>query len=435
VTRELVSVAPSPLERAKDLLRRRLGAGARTVTLPAPRAWDAAALWDRRGDAVLWHAPGEAAVAGLGSAAVLRPRGSDRFARLDEEARGLLAELGDARLFGGFAFTSGAADEAPWAALGDGCFVLPRWTYELGESATLRFVRGDEDGDVEGELETIWRRLERSTPPALDARVNDVHHEAFAPYARRLRQITRAIDEGHLEKAVLARRAEVVLDAELDPRSVLERLRTRFAGCTRFAIRREGTTFLGATPERLVARRGDRVRSVALAGTVPRGAASRMLESAKERREHRLVIDAIVRALGPHCAAVTHADAPVVRELPDVLHMETRVEGRLRDGASVLRLAETLHPTPAVGGVPKAAALASIGREASPRGWYASPFGWVDGQGDGELVVALRSGVLEGARAWAWAGGGIVAGSEAGAEYEESALKLRAMLWALGREG
>ena len=116
-----------------------------------------------------------------------------------------------------------------------------------------------------------------------------------------------------------------------------------------------------------------------------------------------------------------------------MLHMRTAIEGHLKATTSVVALVEALHPTPAVGGVPRAFAMDFIARnEANGRGWYSAPFGWVDAEGDGDFIVALRSGLVRGPNAWAWAGGGIVAGSEAASEYAESALKLGPMLSALG---
>ncbi len=125
--------------------------------------------------------------------------------------------------------------------------------------------------------------------------------------------------------------------------------------------------------------------------------------------------------------------APVVRALRHVVHLHTPITGTLRHPVHVLELAARLHPTPAVGGTPTRAALDWIAaHETTPRGWYAAPVGWFDGDGDGELAVALRCGVLAGNRAHLWAGAGIVAGSDPDRELAETELKLRAMLGALG---
>jgi isochorismate synthase EntC len=120
--------------------------------------------------------------------------------------------------------------------------------------------------------------------------------------------------------------------------------------------------------------------------------------------------------------------------LPTVQHLATEVTGRLPAGGGLLGLVGRLHPTPAVGGWPREAALAYIEAEEDlDRGWYAGPVGWVDLRGDGEFVVGIRSGVVSGSRASLFAGCGIVADSEPDREWEESEWKLRALATGLGR--
>jgi isochorismate synthase EntC len=116
----------------------------------------------------------------------------------------------------------------------------------------------------------------------------------------------------------------------------------------------------------------------------------------------------------------------------DVQHLHTPVVAVARRDADIFALVEGLHPTPATGGQPRVAALDLIAElETFDRGWYAGPCGWVDAQGNGDFVVALRSALVRGDEATLYAGAGIVAGSDPRREYEETALKLRAMLWAL----
>lgn len=443
VSGESASPAATSLADALEVLRqaRRQASSTIAVVLPAPVASDVVALWGDSGDAVLWHAPEHAPIAGIGAAAVLAPEGDGRFAALRDAAAAVLSTIevvaGDApRFFGGLAFSSGDAADSPWQEFGDARFVLPRWTYGIdGGEAWLRYVGDVADDAAEVELEQLWERLEADASAPLRGGIASTEHQDFESYEAALVRITDAIADGRLEKVALARRADFRLSAELDPRTVLRRLRERFGGCTRFAMRSGQATFVAATPERLVQRDGSEVRSVALAGSVARGQAASMIASAKEQHEHRVVVKVIVDALQPFCESLDASPEPAVRELPDVLHLQTPIAGRLRQpGAHVLELAAALHPTPAVGGTPAPVAQVLIAQEAQPRGWYAAPFGWFDGEGNGELVVGLRSGVLRGTKAWAWAGGGIVAGSKAKAEYDESALKLRAMLWALGDE-
>jgi isochorismate synthase len=179
-----------------------------------------------------------------------------------------------------------------------------------------------------------------------------------------------------------------------------------------------------------------------MAGSVPRGAnreederlTGGLSTSGKEAAEHRLLVDDVLAALAPVCvSAPVAAPAEVVR-LATVSHLATEVTGRLADPApSALALAGRLHPTPAVGGVPRAEALRSIAvLEGFERGLYAGPVGWVDSRGDGEWAVALRSATLDGPTARLAAGAGIVAGSDPEAEWRETEAKLAPMLAALG---
>lgn len=236
------------------------------------------------------------------------------------------------------------------------------------------------------------------------------------------------IEAGRIEKVVLAREVAVHADANFDRRVVLEALRSTQPGCTVFA---DGG-FVGASPELLVRRRGRAVESRPLAGTAagPEG----LLHSEKQANEHALVVDAVVAALRAHAVEVAVA-GPEVLQLATVAHLATHVRADLREPApSAVDLAAALHPTPAVAGTPTAAALDAIRRlERFDRGRYAGPCGWVDARGDGEFVVALRSGELDGSAARCFAGAGIVAGSEPGAEWAETQAKLDPMLRALVR--
>lgn len=241
-----------------------------------------------------------------------------------------------------------------------------------------------------------------------------------------------AIRLGELDKVVLARAVEVSADRPFLRREVLARLRAQQPGCCVYAD--EG--FLGATPELLVRRTGTTVTSRPMAGSAsaddPAGL-ERLAASAKDAREHRPVVDAIVEVLTPWCRELEASDEPVVASFATIAHLATRVVGTLCYPApDALTLARALHPTPAVGGVPRPAALEAIQRlERTPRGRYAGPVGWVDARGDGEWGVALRGATIDGATALLHAGAGIVDGSVAAAEWRETEAKLAPMLRAL----
>jgi isochorismate synthase len=242
-----------------------------------------------------------------------------------------------------------------------------------------------------------------------------------------------AIGAGRLDKVVLAREAMVEADWPFPRAELLRRLQRRPGGAT-FLYADGG--FVGASPELLVRRRGRVATSRPMAGTVPQGdgaaeagGLARLTGSPKEAVEHRLVVDAVAEGLAKVADRVEVGKPEVVR-LATVAHLATEITADLTGPLpTALELAGMLHPTPAVGGSPRDAALAAIAAlEPFDRGCYAGPVGWVDRTGDGEWAVALRGATLTGRRAHLVAGAGIVPGSDPDAEWAETEHKLRAML-------
>ncbi len=242
-----------------------------------------------------------------------------------------------------------------------------------------------------------------------------------------------------LRKVVLSRPVTVRLDGSLPLSVVLRRLRAGEPNCTVFSMPVPDGSFFGASPELLVARHGPRVLCHPLAGTVPRGTTARtdadaqrdLARSGKNREEHRYVVDEIAATLAPFCQELSVPAEPSVAAFRSVAHLSTRIEGRLARPVGVLELLQRLHPTPAVGGTPRAEALAFIAQhEAGERGPWAGPVGWVGADGDGEWMIGIRSARLdaEGASITLRAGGGIVADSEPEAEAAEANVKLATVL-------
>lgn len=245
-----------------------------------------------------------------------------------------------------------------------------------------------------------------------------------------------AVRNGELDKVVLAREVVVQANRPFQQADLLGRLRALHPSCLAFAV--DG--FVGASPELLCRRSGTTVQSEPLAGTVARSgdpeadakAAASLFESPKERREHALVVEAIRVALEPHCAELEIPEVPIVLELRNVAHLATPIRGKLRAAThqpGALELAAALHPTPAVGGWPRAAALQYLAKhEALERDRYAGPVGFVEANGDGEFWLGIRSAQIEHNRARLIAGVGIVEGSDPAAELVETQLKLQALL-------
>jgi len=244
-----------------------------------------------------------------------------------------------------------------------------------------------------------------------------------------------AIAGGDLEKVVLARSERLRSERPLAVAELLRRLRAAHPGCTLFAVARGGVTWAGATPERLVRVVGRQVEAEVVAGSAPRGASPRadhelaraLLESKKDQEEHAVVRRAVCSALAAVCQKVEAAESPALFRTRGIQHLRTPVRGRLRAAtpAAPLELVEALHPTPAVCGAPRQAALDWIARrEGLQRGWYAGPLGWLDDVGNGEFAVGLRGALLGGREALLFAGAGVVRGSRPEAELAETEWKL-----------
>jgi isochorismate synthase len=386
---------------------------------------DSRALWMR-------PATGEALV-GLGNAVILR--GSP--ARIAADWRALLSvadsdAVGPAgvRLLGGFSFDPLAPRSGLWDGFGYGQLVLPERLVSIKDrAASLTISR------VTGDASPAAPRFMSAVPAA--ARIGLPERDWQSLVAEVAASVRRG--EAGLRKVVLASAIQVPTRATLD--AALRQLASEYPTCTIFAFATPDACFLGATPERLVALHGGTATTMALAGTAPRGGtpgqdraiAQRLMNDPKERVEHVVVVDAMRESLAPLAGRVVADVEPRIHTLPNVQHLITPIRAQMRAGCGVLDVVDALHPTPAVGGYPRGAALELIrNREALDRGWYAGPIGWVDGRGEGEFVVGLRSALVRGNTATLFAGCGIVADSDPSTEYAELGWKLRPMSRALG---
>ena len=245
---------------------------------------------------------------------------------------------------------------------------------------------------------------------------------------------TEHIRSGVLDKVVLAREVVVTADSPSPVDNVLLRLSQAYPDCFLYLV--DG--FCGASPELLVGRAGDVVRAQPMAGTAPRRGdptadarlAAGLLASATYRQEHQVTIDAVHDGLLAFSSYVDYEPEPSVVALANVQHLATSVEGRLsHPPASIMELVGALHPTPAVCGRPRDAALSLISElEGLDRGRYAGAVGWVDATGNGQFAVSIRGATFEGNQARVISGNGIVADSDPSVELIETRAKLQAML-------
>ncbi|AWB27863.1 isochorismate synthase [Halococcoides cellulosivorans] len=387
-----------------------------------------------------WLRADERRVVG-GQVARVTAAGSDRFETIEERATATLATVdttGPAgqspRWYGGAAFTP---DSESWAGFAPAAVVLPAVVAARVDGETWLVVRGRDR--VDARFERLRMAIEGQDPPAHDPPGIDAveRRPDRMEWIRQVERVTDAIGAGQLRKVVLARSLHADLGGPVGIGGALADLGDRYPDCTRFAVAPVGGgTFLGATPEILLDRRGRTVTTTALAGSAARGGsraadadlAAELQASAKDDHEHRVVVDAIVDQLESLPASVSVADRRL-RRLASVQHLETPIEATLDTDVHALSVADALHPTPAVGGQPPDRAMMRIADlEGIDRGWYAAPVGWFDATGDGSFAVAIRSALIEGRRAHCFAGAGLVADSDPDAEWSETELKYRPML-------
>ncbi len=346
------------------------------------------------------------------------------------------------RWFGGFAFAPHETSARGWwSAFGQARFFLPRWLYVQSPTgqAWLTVLTASAERPPWPSLQRIAPGRQRPMPRLL--RVEEgLSRQAWHDLMERA---LRALREGRLSKVVLARTRRLRWENEPAWDAIWQRLNRAYPHTYRFFYQPgpANIAFLGASPELLARVQGERLETMALAGSIGRGRtpaedaalAARLLTSEKDRTEHAWVVQAIREALASLTADLEIPAHPQVRTYANIQHLYTPITGRLRQ-ARIWEVLQHLHPTPALGGYPRAAALDFIAQhEPVPRGWYAAPLGWVSARGDGEFAGAIRCALLREKEALLYAGAGIVADSNPEREWEEINLKFQAMQQVLTR--
>lgn len=406
------------------------------------------------------------AFAGKGHALEIVAHGQNRFSRIEQQVKDIFStievlnedahSLALPRIFGGFAFSEDSLSDYAWADFESALFVLPH--YQLvsldGEkwlTINVHVPESEIDQDIRTEIDLA---LQQSLETLNDAQ--NVDTELTTPAVEQIRfpmsynqwesnihSLTNRMKAGELEKVVLARLSELNFAGNINPENALHYLARQYRECFRFLFEpHPNHAFLGATPELLASVSGNQVQTMALAGSIKRGKtpteddhfADMLLRDPKERHEHQLVIDRIEATLRQITTTLDVGETGLYK-LQNIQHLHTPIRGALSHTMGILRVIERLHPTPALGGIPYGKAMQVIDAcEPFPRGWYASPIGWIDYQLDGQFAVAIRSAVCQNNRAWLYAGAGIVAGSQPEKEWNETYLKFRPMQEALGVE-
>ncbi|MBN8867425.1 MAG: isochorismate synthase [Solirubrobacterales bacterium] len=396
----------------------------------------------------------------LGRVREVNSRGDGRFLEVAAECAHL---SGDAVLVGSGGFTTGPvwtggfsfheegtaggrAPDSSWSSFEPASMILPELSIQSSESETNLTVNlivgpgSDPDRLLAAALARVAGLIENE-PPMLDP------HPAVAPtiesvlspesYESSVAAAVERIKAGEIEKVVLAREVVVRAGSAHDPFAIFDALRQGFPACFNFCVGTGEAAFIGASPELLVRCAGRGVATVGLAGSTRRSSdpavddhlAQKLLGSDKDRGEQAVVVRRIVKTLSRISVWVEAADEPEIIKVANIQHLGTPVYAQLAQPRTAIELAGLLHPTPAVGGEPwKKAGRVMAEVEEMDRGWYAGPVGWMDGSGDGEFCVALRSALLRDREAHLYAGVGVVTDSDPAAELAETEIKLGALL-------
>ena len=429
VTAEEVGALASQLTRSESLSVATIDVGFD----PFDFARTGALLVDR---AVAFSTPKNDRLAGLGTAWRGVATGANRFSSLRDQ----LADLGhpDLRAFVGFSFLQDGSTTEAWDGYEAAEVFIPRITIEgNGDGTTLTVAipgseRPEPTLDLLASMRTpSWIAVDDTGDHSIES------HPHVTDYASSVATAVDAIKAGRLEKVVLARSVIVNSSEPVAILRVFRQLAQRYPQCYNFAWKSGDAVFMGASPELLAEINGSTLRSNPLAGSIRRGEGKKedkllgetLLNSAKDREEHRLVVDDLKDRLRPMTSDLTVPTDPILKKMASVQHLSTEISGSLEGGMGIMDVVGAVHPTPAVGGVQRDAAIAFIERtEQIDRGWYTGGIGWMNGAGDGAIAIGLRCGLVRGGRTRLFAGAGIVADSQPDAELRETRLKLRPLL-------
>lgn len=340
-----------------------------------------------------------------------------------------ISEAGGPRFFGGQNFAK--RRHMTWGNFPDCAYILPLIELEEREGTTfLTINRTVEDLKVDLEYE--------ESPSVLLNPISRLDSPSFPVWERHVREILGLISIGDVAKIVPARCTRFEFEKRLNPYTILKELQGKSPTATLFAFQFEKEqAFIGASPETLYRRNGSSLYSAAIAGTRLRGKSpeedeilrNELLNSKKDVHEFNVVKETIEKTLSPLCDEL-NSDGQQVLQTSTVQHLYHPFDGKLKMGVTDQDLIKALHPTPALGGLPRERAIAEIRkREHFDRGWYGAPVGWVSKQAAHQLV-AIRSALIERNKLRLFAGAGIVKGSVPLSEWEELEQKIsQYLLW------
>ncbi|WP_456379037.1 isochorismate synthase [Thiolapillus sp.] len=396
-----------------------------------------------------WHQPARShRLLGLGMAYSLKAQGEGRFQELDAAYRKLQASWtrithgsgrARARAFLGFAFDPAFQAQDNWQGFDNAGLYIPQLLFEWKNGRCVLTFNCFRDKDtqpesvISGWIKQLRSALRQGDPVSvLPPAFLQTEMPGASAWKSRVAEAIAAMGVGELDKVVLTRQLKLQFPAPVPHRRLLSSLAQQYPGCTMLSVSFGQGVLLGATPERLFDMNAERIRCDALAGTFP--VHLRQPNAEMEVYEHAPVVRAIEEALEPLCTSLKTDEAARPVSFQSLSHLYASVCARPKPGVRPLQILEALHPTPAVGGMPRDPALAWIRQhEHLSRGWYTGAFGWLGDNQEAQMSVILRCALVQGKTAQLYAGAGITPVSNPEQELQETLLKFEPMLNALTR--
>jgi menaquinone-specific isochorismate synthase len=413
-----------------------------------------------RGERFFWKDPSDKTIiVGLGKMMQIQSdQSTDRFFHVEREWQQFLENAIISKdfkvhgvgptIFGGFSFDPLKPRTRLWSKFSHSLFHLPKYMLSIMDGQTylttnIVCTKNDDESLADKITDERTEILAHVVKPTFEKwhlpfKIEEINPE---PWKQSVEILVKDLQKGTLKKVVLARELRLIFNQQIKVEQVLNSLLTEQKESFVFAFESNGDCFIGASPERLIKKDGDRLFSTCLAGSIARGTSKSedqqlgelLLSDQKNLNEHKFVVDMIRSAMDEYCSEITIPKEPQLMKMRYIQHLFTPVSGISKLDSSLLKVVEHLHPTPALGGMPKNEAIEKIREvEELDRGYYAAPIGWLDQNGNGEFAVAIRSGLIQGNEASLFAGCGIVENSDAEDEFLETRIKFRPMLNALG---
>ncbi|MEJ9282062.1 MULTISPECIES: isochorismate synthase [Ureibacillus] len=424
----------------------------------SPLAFYAAGEQQYRGERFFWQNREKTlTIVGLGQAIVLENnKNGQRYYDIEHQwkklTKNIVMEEQEPQpiLFGGFTFDPENKENGEWNDFPQSYFTVA--TFQLIKQhektyVSIHLITEQQDSSIHFEKlreerdQLIHAAQVKELKTYEKPKIHSIHERNKDYYFHAVENVTHLIQKNEADKVVIARSLELDFKDALTSPQIIYQIMNEQPESYLFGLERKNLLFFGATPERLVKVKNQYAYSACVAGSIKRGKTAeedkllgeQLLSDSKNLKEHQYVVDMIENIFSKHCEEYKVPKRPKLLKIRDIQHLYTPVEGKLFNHATILQLVEHLHPTPALGGVPRNKAMEIIREfEKMNRGLYAGPIGWIDADGNGEFAVAIRSAALIDKKAYLYAGGGIVADSNPMTEYEETLVKFRPMLRALG---